>query len=206
MCRAIRLLWGTRVYLQAVMDNYSRKILAWSVSETKTEERTRQLLVEAQRHLAGDQPKPNVVVDDGSENYGDANRIFEDGGSLGRLLAQVDIVESNSMIESWWSQLKHMWLFLHPLETIESVRKLVAFYVAEHNEVMPRLMLGGRTPDEVYLGLNENVSTQLATQRQKARADRIKHNRAQRCDQCSPDETKNPSSFQGSRYTEQRSP
>ena len=33
-----------------------------------------------------------------------------------------------------------------------AVRRLVAFYVGEHNEKIPRALLGGRTPDEVYFG------------------------------------------------------
>ena len=89
-----------------------------------------------------------------------------------------------------------MWPYLHALETIETVRKLVAFYVVQHNEVMPRVMLGGRTPDEVYLGLNPNISMQLTNERQKARVDRINHNRAQRCGQCSgPADAQNVMSF-----------
>ncbi|MFN2374986.1 MAG: hypothetical protein ABR538_00490 [Candidatus Binatia bacterium] len=37
------------------------------------------------------------------------------------------------MIASWWSKLKHQWLFLHRLETAAAVRRHVAFYVAEYN-------------------------------------------------------------------------
>jgi hypothetical protein len=88
-----------------------------------------------------------------------------------------------------------------------AVRKLVAFYVVQHNEVMPRVMLGGRTPDEVYLGLNPNISMQLTNERQKARVDRINHNRAQRCGQCSGlADAQNMMLFRGRRYSEQHGP
>jgi putative transposase len=50
-------------------------------------------------------------------------------GLLSRVLAQTEIVFSNSMIESWWRVLKHQWLFLNTLDTVRSVEKLVAFYV-----------------------------------------------------------------------------
>jgi len=32
---------------------------------------------------------------------------------------------------------KHQWLFLHSLDSVTTVRRLVAFYVQEHNTVLP---------------------------------------------------------------------
>ena len=54
------------------------------------------------------------------------------------------------MIEAWWRSLKHQWLFLHPLDTVATVRRLVAFYVDEHNRVLPHSAFRGQTPDEMY--------------------------------------------------------
>ena len=42
-----------------------------------------------------------------------------------------------------------------------AARRLVAFYVGEHNEKFPRAVLGGRTPDEVYF-LHEGESARAA--------------------------------------------
>ena len=53
-----------------------------------------------------------------------------------RLLAQTEICSSNSMIDSWWRVIKHHWLYLNTLDTSASVRKLVAFYVQQHNNAM----------------------------------------------------------------------
>jgi hypothetical protein len=44
---------------------------------------------------------------------------------------------SNSLIEVWWRSLKHRWLFLHPLDNIATVKRLVEFYVTEHNGRIP---------------------------------------------------------------------
>jgi len=44
-------------------------------------------------------------------------------------LAQVDIMFSNAMIEAFWRSLKHSWLYLHPLDSIDSLRQLADFYV-----------------------------------------------------------------------------
>ena len=63
-----------------------------------------------------------------------------------------------------------VWLFLNTLESTVAVRRLVAFYVREHNEKIPRAVLGARTPDEVYFGREENVLERLSEQRKTATA------------------------------------
>ncbi len=47
----IRLTTGIRIYLQAVIDNFSRRILAWRVSEMLSSATTRELLIEASKGL-----------------------------------------------------------------------------------------------------------------------------------------------------------
>jgi hypothetical protein len=69
-------------------------------------------------------------------------------GVLRRLLAFTELKFSNSMIEAWWRSLKHQWLFLHSLDSVATVRRLVAFYVDEHNRVLPHSAFRGQTPDE----------------------------------------------------------
>ena len=54
------------------------------------------------------------------------------------------------MIEAWWRSLKHQWLFLHSLDSVPTIRRLVAFYVDEHNRVLPHSAFRGQTPDEMY--------------------------------------------------------
>ena len=90
------------------------------------------------------------------------------------------------MIESWWLQLKYWWLFLHKLDNIDAVRRLVEFYVQEHNMVIPRAALQGRTPDEAYHGQAQDLLETLAKKRKQARAARIKANRTKTCARCQP--------------------
>jgi hypothetical protein len=52
-------------------------------------------------------------------------------GRLRRVLAQVEVTFSNSMIVAWWRSLKHNWLFLNRLDTLAAVERLVAFYVQQ---------------------------------------------------------------------------
>jgi hypothetical protein len=62
-------------------------------------------------------------MDSGVENVTDnVDRLFA-GSALHRVIAQIDVSFSNSLIEAWWRSLKHQWLFLHPLDNIVTVKK-----------------------------------------------------------------------------------
>ena len=52
----IRLLDGTRAYLHAVIDNFSRRILAWKVSATFDPSTTSELLLRASSGLIDEKP------------------------------------------------------------------------------------------------------------------------------------------------------
>jgi hypothetical protein len=93
---------------------------------------------------------------------------------------------SNSMIEAWWRALKHQWLFLNTLDSIETVRKLVTFYVAEHNQVLPHSAFRGQTPDEMYFAQGDAIPGELDQARRAARQERLKANRALACPVCEP--------------------
>ena len=66
----------------------------------------------------------------------DVDKLLE-SGTLERIIAQIDVSFSNSLIESWWRSLKHGWLFINHLNNVATLRNLVEFYVVEHNTVMP---------------------------------------------------------------------
>ena len=146
----IRLLDGSRAYLHAVIDNFSRRILSWKVSATFDPGVTAELLLNASRGLA--HKKPTLLADGGVENFNGAVDALVASGILKRLLAMTEIAFSNSLIESWWRTLKHQWLYLNTLDTVATVEKLVTFYVAEHNTRLPRSAFRGETPDERYFG------------------------------------------------------
>ncbi len=123
-------------------------------------------------------------MDSGSENVnGDVDQVF-DVGPIRRVLAQVDVSYSNSMIEAWWRSLRHLWLYLNHLDNIVTVRKLVRWYVNEHNAVLPHAAFQGQTPDEMYFGRGDDVPDQLAQQRLKARRERLERNRQATCARC----------------------
>jgi putative transposase len=180
----IRLLDGTRTYLHALIDNFSRGILAWKVSASFDPSTTAELLLSAARGWVD--KKPTLLVDGGVENFNSAIDKLVDSGLLRRLLAQTEISFSNSLIESWWRALKHQWLYLNTLDTVSRLEKLVTFYVEEHNTRLPHSAFRGQTPDEMYFGTGDRVPDELETAKKIARQSRMKLNRATSCHTCRP--------------------
>ena len=164
----IRLLDGTRVYLHAVIDNFSRRILAWRVAERFAPANSVAVLLEASRS-ATSSDAPVVLADGGVENVNAEVDALINSGVLHRVLAFTEFKFSNSMIEAWWRSLKHQWLFLHPLDNVATVRRLVAFYVDQHNRVLPHSAFRGQTPDEMYFGTGDAVPGDLASRAAAAR-------------------------------------
>ncbi len=182
----IRLLDGTRVYIHAVIDNFSRRILAWRAALRLQPQATCDVLLEAAKNLPPDTAPATVVTDSGVENVNAKVDAFLSLHPLRRILALVEIAFSNSMIEAWWRSLKHNWLYLNQLDSLAAIERLVAFYVQQHNFVLPHSAFRGHTPDEIYSGTAGNLLDKLAAQRRTAREARIAANMALKCEDCRP--------------------
>jgi hypothetical protein len=83
----IRLLDGSRAYLHAVIDNFSRRILAWRVAETCAPANSVAVLVEAGRGATPSATMPVVPADAGVENVNAQVDELIATGVLRRVLA-----------------------------------------------------------------------------------------------------------------------
>ena len=117
----VKLLDGTRVYLQAVMDNFSRKVLAHRVTDKYNPTATATLLEDAAHCLSSatdniPQPAPTVSLycDGGVENFNEAVDQVLSRFQIVRVQAQIDVQFSNSMIEAFWRSTKHTHEFPPP--------------------------------------------------------------------------------------------
>ena len=180
----IRLLDGTRAYLHAVIDNFSRRILAWRIADTFAPGNSVAVLLEASRGALSSDTTPVVLADAGVENVNAQVDELITAGILRRVLAFTELQFSNSMIEAWWRSLKHQWLFLHSLDSVTTVHRLVKFYVDEHNRVLPHSAFRGQTPDEMYFGTGDAVSADLTSSAAAARRARGEANRSVSCETC----------------------
>jgi transposase InsO family protein len=190
----LKLLDGSRAYIHAVIDNFSRKILAYEVTAGLSTGATESVLRYALSLVpfSWGSSIPTALSDSGVENIGPLGRLAEQG-LLEHLLAQIDVDFSNSMIERWFMSLKHRWLHLHELPDLETVRRLIDRFVREYNCDIPHSALHGWTPNEVYFKLRAELPAELAAARAAARAARIDANRRASCDSCPLTETANDS-------------
>jgi hypothetical protein len=69
-------------------------------------------------------------------------------------------------------------------DSVPTVRRLVAFYVDEHNRVLPHSAFRGQTPDEMYFGTGDAVPADLTARAGAARRTRVEANRSASCATC----------------------
>jgi transposase InsO family protein len=170
--------------VQAVIDNYSRKILAWSLTAKLSPLTTCDILSQASAFL-GLNSSPSLVADSGVENTANAvDDFLRVSNNIKRVLAQVEVSFSNSLIEAFWHSLKYNWLLLNNLDSFDAVRKLVSFYISQHNSVIPHSAFQGQTPDEMFFGTGDHVPQDLAAFRLEARLKRRRYNLSISCQQC----------------------
>jgi transposase InsO family protein len=150
----IRLQNGTKVYIQAIIDNYSRYVLSWNVSLDYGGLRTKELIEAAigKSLSLGLSTIPDVFVDSGVKNLNDHVDEIVRSSLIRRIVAQIDIEFSNSMIEMLFHRLKHRHLFNILLGTFQAVVDGVCFYLTDSNDNMPHSALKGATPREAITG------------------------------------------------------
>ncbi|SFJ37465.1 putative transposase [Albimonas pacifica] len=135
------------LYLVAIMDWATRKVLAWRVSNTLHADFCIEALEEA---LARHEPPEIFNTDQGGQFTSprftgvlhDAGvRISMDG--RGRWM-------DNVFIERLWRTLKYECIYLHAFETGSELRAGLRRWIAYYNAHRPHSALGGRTPNEAY--------------------------------------------------------
>ena len=154
------------------------------MSENFDPTNTLAILLEAGGWTDSTESPPTLLADNGIENKTKAINELVNSGALQRIFAQTEIACSNSMIEAWWRTLKHQWLFLNNLDSVSALRRLVDFYISEHNMQLPHSAFRGQTPDEMYFGTCTDIPSDLDAQRKEARATRMAVNRERSCRVC----------------------
>ena len=135
------------LYLVAIMDWASRKVLSWRLSNTLDADFCVDALEEAIKHYG----TPEIFnTDQGSQFTSDAFtsvlkdaniRISMDG--KGRWM-------DNVMIERLWRSLKYECIYLHAFETGSDVRQGINRWINHYNERRPHSKLDDKTPNEAY--------------------------------------------------------
>ena len=137
------------VYLTAVMDWYSRYVLAWEVSVTMEEE----FCVSALKSALRRHGQPQIFnTDQGSQFTGERfTSVLQD--------AKVDIsmdgkgrAMDNIMVERLWRSVKYEEVYLKDYESVSELIAALRVYFQFYNHERPHHSHGGATPAEIYGG------------------------------------------------------
>jgi putative transposase len=136
-------------YLVAIVDLYSRKVLAWRVSNAMTTE----FCVEALQEALSCYGTPEIFnTDQGSQ--------FTAEDFTAPLLAQGVRVSmdgkgrwvDNVFVERLWRSVKYEHIYLHAHESVREVKTALRGYFDFYNASRPHQSLDYQTPDEMYFG------------------------------------------------------
>jgi putative transposase len=142
------------LYLVAIMDWYSRKVLAWRLSNTLEAD----FCVEALKEALAKHGKPEIFNTDQGSQFTSASwievlsdakiKISMDG--KGRWI-------DNRMIERLWRSLKYECVYLHAFEKGSEAKAGIGKWLAYYNAERPHSTHGILTPDEVHASKTEPV-------------------------------------------------
>ena len=135
------------MYLVAVMDWQSRKVLSWRLSNTLDTD----FCVEALEDAINQFGSPDIFnTDQGSQFTSDA---------FTGILKEADIkismdgrgrAQDNIFVERLWRSVKYECVYLHNFETVQDAVLWIGRYFEFYNNDRPHKALGYRTPTEVY--------------------------------------------------------
>ncbi len=137
------------MYLVAIMNGYSRQVLAWRVSNSLDTD----FCVEALKGAIQKHGTPEIFNTDQGAQFTSLEFI--------NLLKQNDIrismdgrgwYQDNIFIERLWWTVKYQYLYLHTFEGVSDLRKGLKSWFEFYNQERPHQTHGGNTPDEVYGG------------------------------------------------------
>lgn len=136
------------LYLFAIIDWATRRILAWRLSNTLTTD----FCIETVREAIARYGKPEIFnTDQGSQ--------FTDGDFVGLIRDELGIKLSmdgkgcwrdNVFIERFWRSLKYEEVYLHAYRSTSEARSGIGRYIDFYNSERPHSALDGRTPDAAY--------------------------------------------------------
>ena len=135
------------VYLAAVVDWFSRKILAWRLSITLAAD----FCIEALEEALARHGRPEIFNTDQGSQFTSAEFI--------KVLKNAEIAISmdgrgawrdNVFVERLWRTVKYEEVYLRAYASVSEAHASVGRYFGFYNRTRPHSSLGGQTPDQAY--------------------------------------------------------
>jgi len=144
------------LYLVAVMDWATRKVLSWRVSNTMDVEFCIEALQEALARFG----RPEIFNTDQGSQF--TSSEFTDVLKAANVHISMDgrgRWMDNVFIERLWRSLKYECIYLHAFETGSELRAGLLRWIGYYNARRPHSAFAGRTPDEAYrAGMTERLA------------------------------------------------
>ena len=135
------------VYLAAVVDWFSRRVLSWRLSITLEAD----FCIEAVEEALARHGKPDIFnTDQGSQFTSQAfTQVLKDAG-IAISMDGKGAWRDNVFVERLWRTIKYEEVYLHAYRNVPEARAAIGKYVTFYNSKRPHSSLDGQTPDQVY--------------------------------------------------------
>ena len=135
------------VYLAAVVDWFSRRVLAWKLSITMET----CFCIETLEEALSTNEKPEIFnTDQGSQFTSEAftRRLKENGINIS--MDGKGRWRDNVFVERIWRSIKYEEVYLHAYASVSEARISLSRYIDFYNSTRPHSSLKAQTPDQVY--------------------------------------------------------
>ena len=135
------------MYLTAVIDWFSRKIVGWSLSDTLD---TVSALAAVKNAVAAYGVPAILNSDQGSQFTSEEYKAYLKGQHIRQSMDGKSRWADNIMIERWFRTLKTEKIYINEYHSPKELRKDIADFVREYNDVRPHEALGYTTPSTLF--------------------------------------------------------
>jgi len=136
------------IYLFAVLDWATRRVLAWRLSTSLTTD----FCIDAVQEAIAKYGRPEIFnTDQGSQfTAQDFVKLIRDEHRIALSMDGKGCGRDNVFVERFWRSLKYEEVYLRAYESVSEAKTSIARYIAFYNGQRPHSALGRRTPDAVY--------------------------------------------------------
>ena len=135
------------VYLVAVLDWATRRVLSWRLSNSMTAD----FCMEALETAIRDYGPPEILnTDQGSQFTGTAFVELVQQHGIQLSMDGKGSWRDNVFVERLWKSVKNEEVYLHAYDSVAEAHQGLQRYFSFYNQRRPHSSLGGRTPDMVY--------------------------------------------------------
>jgi putative transposase len=151
------------MYLVAMIDLYSRYVVAWQLSNTMDVSFCLAMLEEG---LASGAPEI-LNTDQGAQYTCDAWVAMVQSHDIKISMDGKGRWADNIIIERFWRTLKHENILLHIFDTVTELRDSIDRFIYKYNNRRLHQSLGYKTPAEIYTGLAQAPNLVLGRSQKK---------------------------------------